>query len=56
MTKELSWVSAKIPSELKARAQKAAVARRWSLSTFIEESMIEKLDYDEPVKVSQRKS
>lgn len=56
MNKELSWVSAKIPSELKARAEKAAETRHWSLSTFIRESLIEKLDYDEPVKVSQRKS
>lgn len=33
------WVSAKVPFELKAKVQKAAKKKVWSVSTFIEQAL-----------------
>jgi predicted transcriptional regulator len=37
------WISAKVPEGLKERVQKAAKKKRWSMSIFIEEALLQAL-------------
>jgi len=43
-------LSFRVSPQLAARVQKAAAKKRWSLSVYLEEAIIEKLAYEEPVK------